>query len=148
MCESESSIVGEGHTEGLVILRPIGRVLGQRIDPVVSSLGGGDGTQRRHITSFEPSCLSFSASISSWTAHHASEYGRKVPSTLSRSRLGSRSAGVRFVRRRFVTTGRFGFWPRPSHAIGRRSCAVDAVHPASAAQKVSKIKPCRIMPGL
>lgn len=44
----------------------------QRIDPVTSS-PGGCVTQLPQITSFEPSCLSFSASISSWTAHHASE---------------------------------------------------------------------------
>jgi hypothetical protein len=65
---------------------PIGRVPSQRIDPVTSLPGGeDDGTQRGQITSFVPSCLSFSASISSRTAHHAWEYGRKVPSTLSRS---------------------------------------------------------------
>ncbi|MGY3369014.1 hypothetical protein ACVWZL_006139 [Bradyrhizobium sp. GM2.4] len=58
----------------------------QRIDPVTSLLGGWEeGTQRGQITSFVPSCLSFSASISSWIAHHAGEYGRKVPRTLSRS---------------------------------------------------------------
>ena len=41
---------------------------GTRIDPVASSLGEGDSTQRGQITSFVPSRLSFSASISSWTA--------------------------------------------------------------------------------
>ncbi|SFO45154.1 hypothetical protein SAMN05216330_10359 [Bradyrhizobium sp. Ghvi] len=70
-----------------------GGSLCQRIDPVVSS-PGGCVTQLRQITSFEPSCLSFSASISSWTAHHASEYGRKVESTLCRSRLGSFSGAA------------------------------------------------------
>ncbi|MGY3031338.1 hypothetical protein ACVIIV_000508 [Bradyrhizobium sp. USDA 4354] len=64
---------------------PIGRLSSHRIDPVTSSRGGDDSTQRGQITSLLPSCLSFSACISSWTAHHASEYGRKVPSTLSRS---------------------------------------------------------------
>lgn len=63
---------------------PIGRLSSHRIDPVTSSRGDGT-TQRGQITSLLPSCLSFSACISSWTAHHASEYGRKVPSTLSRS---------------------------------------------------------------
>ncbi|BAR58231.1 hypothetical protein NK6_5072 [Bradyrhizobium diazoefficiens] len=48
-------------------------MLFQRTDPVTSSPGDGDWTQRGQITSFVPSCLSFSASISSWTAHHASE---------------------------------------------------------------------------
>lgn len=59
--------------------------LAHRSDPGASLLGGGDSTQRGQITSFVPSRLSFSASISSWTTHHASENGRKVPSTLSRS---------------------------------------------------------------
>jgi hypothetical protein len=39
-----------------------------------------------------------------------------------------------------------GSWPRPSHAIGRRSCAGATAHPSSAVQKVSKMKPRRIMP--
>ena len=57
-----------------VDVAPIDRLPSQRIDPVTSLLGGWEeGTQRGQITSFVPSCLSFSASISSWIAHHAAE---------------------------------------------------------------------------
>lgn len=64
---------------------PIGRLFSHRIDPVAFSLGGDGSTQRGQIRSLLPSRLSFSACISSWIAHHAWEYGCKVPSTRSRS---------------------------------------------------------------
>ncbi|MEY9179498.1 hypothetical protein ABIG06_001206 [Bradyrhizobium sp. USDA 326] len=82
---------------------PIGRLSFHRIDPVTFSLGGDGSTQRGQIRSLVPSRLSFSACISSWTAHHACEYGCKVPSTRSRSRLGSGAAGAGFATRRFAT---------------------------------------------
>jgi hypothetical protein len=78
------------------------------------------GRQRGQIAKFFCICLSFSASISSFNAHQAAEFGSKVESAFSRCALVLMGSGVGFECGfdRRAAGGLLGSWPRPSHAIG------------------------------